>query len=67
MVTAIMMAGGEEGNGKGINCVRQGTAMATKRVMVTATRVAGSKEGKGGKDGKGKGYSNKGGRQRRGR
>ncbi len=44
---AIMMAGGKEGNWDGDNGVRQGTVMATKRTIVTATMVAG-KGSKGG-------------------
>ncbi len=40
--------------------------MATKKAMVTATRVAGIKEGKGGKGGKGKGNGDEGGGQQRG-
>ncbi len=60
------MAGGKEGDGNGDNGVEQGTAMARMRAMATATRVAGNKEGKGGKGIKGKGDGNKGGRQQRG-
>jgi hypothetical protein len=66
MVTAITMAGGEEGDGNSNNGVRQETAMATMRAIGAATRVVGNKEGKGGKGGKGQGYSEEGGRQQRG-
>jgi hypothetical protein len=41
--------------------------MAMRRGMAAATRVVSNTEGEGGKGSKGKGYSNKGGGQRRGR
>jgi hypothetical protein len=49
MATAVTIAGGKEGNGDGDSGVRQGTVMATKRSIVTVTRVAGDEEGKGSK------------------
>jgi hypothetical protein len=52
------------GDGDGNKDVRQGLTMAVKRAMVTATRVAGNKEGNGNKDGNGN--SKEGGRQQRG-
>ncbi len=60
---AITMAGCEAGNGDGYNGVGQGRAMATIRAIAAAIRVAGNKEDKAGKGGKGQGYSNKGGEQ----
>jgi hypothetical protein len=50
---AMRVVGNEEGNGEGSNGngdsdkgVRQGTALATKWAMATATRVAGEEESK---------------------
>jgi hypothetical protein len=54
--------GDKEGNGGSNKGGDQVTAMATKRVMVTAMRVAGDKEGNGNK-GKSNGNSNTSGRQ----
>jgi hypothetical protein len=59
MAMAMRVAGNKEGNGNGNKGVGQRTAMATKRAMGTATRVAGKEEGKGGM---GDGNLNKGGR-----
>ncbi len=66
MAPAITRAGGKEGDGNGNNGVGQGTAMATTRAMVAATRMVGNKEGEGGKGGKDQGYSNEGGGRQRG-
>jgi hypothetical protein len=70
MTMAMGLAGNKEGNGKGSkgndNCdkgVGQRTATATKRPMITVTRVGGNEEGNGDKEGNGD--SNKGGRQQR--
>jgi hypothetical protein len=65
MATAIMMAGGKEGDGGGDNGVGQGRAMATTRAMAAATKVAGDEEGEAGEGGKGQGYSDEGGGRRR--
>ncbi len=65
MMTAMRVAGDEEGNGKGgkgigfgNKGVGQGMAMMTKRAMAIAMRVAGDKEGN--VDTEGNGNSDKG-------
>ncbi len=65
---AITMAGGKagDGNSDSKNSVGQGTETATKRAMATAIRVAGDKEGKDSKVGKGKVNGNEGGGQQKG-
>jgi hypothetical protein len=71
MAIATRVAGDKEGSGKGgkgngnnNKGVRQGTAMATKRAMATATRVVGKEEGDSNKEGNCN--SSEGGRQQRG-
>ncbi len=66
MAMAITMVCGEEGDSDGNNGVGQGTATAIRRAMVTAMRVAGDKEGKSSKGGKGKGNGDEGGGRQRG-
>ncbi len=63
MAMAMRVAGNDGYDSNGNKGIRQGTEMAMKRAMATATRVAGKEEGKGSK---GDGESNKGGRHQRG-
>jgi hypothetical protein len=52
MMMAMRVVGNEEGNGDGNKVVGQGTVLM-KRAKALATRVAGNKEGNGGKEGNG--------------
>ncbi len=65
IATSITLAGGEEGDGDGDNGVGRVTAMS--RAMAAVARVMGDEEGNGCEGGKGEGYYDEGGGQRRGR